>query len=95
MLAIRFNLTVGVFTRQYCEKRHGEYHLKHPEKDCLFLDANGRCSIYEDRPEQCRTWPFWPENFTAGRVRECAAKNCPGLQQMANKRSRPDTRPQV
>ena len=79
MLAIRFNLTVGVFTRQYCEKRHGEYHLKHPEKDCLFLDANGRCSIYEDRPKQCRTWPFWKSNIDTPEDWSQAAMRCPGI----------------
>lgn len=25
-----------------------------------FLE-NGRCGVYEARPLQCRTWPFWPE----------------------------------
>jgi len=30
---------------------------------CIFLDASGgnkRCSIYEDRPIHCKTYPFWP-----------------------------------
>ena len=27
---------------------------------CPFLD-NGKCGIYENRPTQCRTFPFWPE----------------------------------
>lgn len=28
--------------------------------DCRFFD-NGKCSIYEARPTQCRTYPNWPE----------------------------------
>jgi len=27
---------------------------------CVFLDAFGKCSIYEVRPVQCSTYPFWP-----------------------------------
>ncbi|KAJ1484251.1 hypothetical protein T484DRAFT_1948245 [Baffinella frigidus] len=30
---------------------------------CIFLDEKGACSIYEARPTQCRTYPFWPENM--------------------------------
>ena len=52
------------FTRQYCDKTDGWYHLKHPEKTCRFLDGK-RCTVYEGRPTQCRTWPFWPENMNA------------------------------
>ena len=36
--------------------------------DCIFLDRNsipGKavCGVYEDRPAQCRTWPFWDSNL--------------------------------
>jgi len=27
---------------------------------CVFLDPFGQCSIYDVRPVQCRTYPFWP-----------------------------------
>ena len=30
---------------------------------CRFLDANGRCSVYEARPLVCRVFPFYPEPF--------------------------------
>lgn len=28
--------------------------------ECIFLDENNMCSIYEARPLQCSTYPFWP-----------------------------------
>lgn len=31
-----------------------------PQKGCVFLDPFGKCSIYDVRPVQCRTYPFWP-----------------------------------
>ena len=30
------------------------------ESGCVFLDPTGQCSIYDVRPVQCRTYPFWP-----------------------------------
>ena len=30
------------------------------EGGCVFLNPIGQCSIYEVRPVQCRTYPFWP-----------------------------------
>ena len=31
-----------------------------PDHGCVFLDPFGQCSIYEVRPVQCHTYPFWP-----------------------------------
>jgi hypothetical protein len=44
------------------QKTEGLYHLKQPDNRCPFLTASG-CTIYEARPTQCRTWPFWAENM--------------------------------
>ena len=34
--------------------------LKRKEGACVFLDQGGQCSIYDVRPVQCSTYPFWP-----------------------------------
>lgn len=34
--------------------------LKRKESACIFLDQGGQCSIYDVRPVQCSTYPFWP-----------------------------------
>jgi Fe-S-cluster containining protein len=54
--------------------------------DCVFLDresAPGRalCRVYDARPPQCRTWPFWPENLRSVRSWTKAKKRtpCPGM----------------
>jgi hypothetical protein len=47
-------------------------------KDCVFLDEARRCSVYEDRPQQCRTWPFWEGNLTNARAWKTAQARCPG-----------------
>ncbi|MEZ6243953.1 MAG: YkgJ family cysteine cluster protein [Phycisphaerales bacterium] len=52
--------------------------------DCVFLDREtipGRaiCSIYEDRPSQCRTWPFWEGNLRSPNHWKVAGRTCPGI----------------
>ena len=52
--------------------------------DCIFLTRDAKtgkagCSIYEARPEQCRTWPFWDSNLTSKRAWASASRKCPGM----------------
>jgi Fe-S-cluster containining protein len=77
-LAQYLQLSTRAFTMRYCDKTDGFFHLRNPEKDCLFQKGN-RCRVYGARPEQCRTWPFWPENMS-GKVwfREIV-EICPGI----------------
>jgi hypothetical protein len=53
-----------------------------PNGDCVFLKRENDasfCSIYEARPLQCRTWPFWTENLESKSAWESAARTCPGM----------------
>jgi Fe-S-cluster containining protein len=44
---------------------------------CLFFDEKtNRCTIYDVRPNQCRTFPFW--DFFKRNVNE-VKKECPGI----------------
>lgn len=47
-------------------------------KPCRFL-KNGRCSVYEARPTQCRTFPFWPELMVNLKTYNEVKKDCPGI----------------
>jgi len=57
--------------------------IEHPvTKDCIFLqDKSGlrTCMIYPVRPNQCRNWPFWPNNLENPNAWNQAAKKCPGI----------------
>ena len=46
--------------------------------DCIFLGENG-CSIYEGRPLQCRTYPFWPSIVESRGNWEREKNSCPGI----------------
>lgn len=78
LLAKHLRLTTSAFTRKFCEKEAGIWKLRDFTSACRFLEGK-RCGVYEARPTQCRTWPFWPETLTAkGWSREVAAY-CPGV----------------
>jgi uncharacterized protein len=69
------------FRKQYCTRVEGSWALKEPlnkSPDCLFLKEK-RCSIYEARPTQCRTWPFWPEVMQAKAWKKAVVDFCPGV----------------
>lgn len=76
-LAAHFSISITEFTERYVELEDGMYQLKYGDKDCPFLKDN-RCAVYEARPWQCRTWPFWPENMDSRVWEEEVTSWCPG-----------------
>ena len=47
--------------------------------DCVLLDETTRkCTAYEERPRQCKTWPFWDSNIRNPEAWAEAAVACPG-----------------
>ena len=47
--------------------------------DCVFLDGQTRkCTVYEHRPRQCRTWPFWNSNIASPEAWQHTCEVCPG-----------------
>lgn len=51
--------------------------------DCVFLDrapdGKALCTIYDARPAQCRTWPFWSSNLRSRAAWQSSTSMCPGL----------------
>jgi Fe-S-cluster containining protein len=46
--------------------------------DCVFWGSDG-CSVYEDRPLQCRTFPFWESVVADQDSWRATAADCPGM----------------
>ncbi len=87
-IAGSLGLTEGEFLERYTRNTPEGRSIKdvRPEGssswDCVFLTReNGRtgCSIYEHRPAQCRTWPFWRSNLASRASWDRAARGCPGM----------------
>jgi uncharacterized protein len=76
-LAQHLQLSTSTFTRRYCQRTHGFFHLRNPTSDCVFLDG-ARCTVYGARPGQCRTFPFWRENMSPRAWRD-TARGCEGV----------------
>jgi len=51
------------------------------DEACVFYDDARGCTIYEGRPTQCRTWPFWAETVQRRRSWDKATRDCPGMNQ--------------
>lgn len=80
-IAAHLNLELQEFVDLYVRQIGDQYSLKEvgPQFDCVFLKGKG-CSIYEVRPTQCRTFPFWPRLMKSREAWEEAAKMCEGIQ---------------
>ncbi|HUG67118.1 MAG TPA: YkgJ family cysteine cluster protein [Pirellulaceae bacterium] len=50
-----------------------------PNGDCVFFDSETRkCTVYNARPRQCRTWPFWNSNLKSPQAWSETCEVCPG-----------------
>lgn len=78
--AKHLKMSLAEFKKKYCDRTQGIWHLKEDQElpDCLFL-KDKRCSVYEARPNQCRTWPFWPEVMNAKAWKTEVESFCPGV----------------
>lgn len=82
-LARRFDVTPAQLRAMYTDPLEGGGHTlrERPNGDCIFYARERGCTVYEDRPRQCRTWPFWRRVVrTPARWAE-EAYGCPGMNQ--------------
>ncbi len=49
-----------------------------PNRDCVFW-IDGECSVYEHRPLQCRSYPFWPAHLGSRSEWDELERECPGV----------------
>lgn len=50
-----------------------------PDYDCVFWEGGPGCVVYDVRPRQCRTFPFWPENIESPSAWRGVGRRCPGV----------------
>ena len=77
-------MPIGELKRKYLKRVMTRTSIiEHPAtKDCIFLEKEGNkkiCKIYPVRPNQCRKWPFWPENLSSANKWNNAAQKCDGI----------------
>ncbi len=79
-LSTHFNLSQEEFTRKYARYVDGQYALLEDSKnyDCVFY-KDKKCTVYESRPTQCRTFPWWVYHLREPSDWEAAASRCEGI----------------
>lgn len=79
-LAQHMGMEEDEFRDKFVRREGNRYSLReYPDGDCIFLDPKTRaCLVYEARPIQCRTWPFWTSNLASQKAWEETCESCPG-----------------
>ncbi|MFL5331156.1 MAG: YkgJ family cysteine cluster protein [Gemmataceae bacterium] len=75
--------TVGMpekeFTAVYTRKEGKRRSLREKANgDCVFFEHGRGCTVYEARPTQCRTWPFWESTTDTPEDWKQTQEGCPG-----------------
>ena len=79
-LAAQVGMTVPDFEAKYVRSVGVRKSLiEYENGDCVFFDTQVRkCTVYEARPRQCRTWPFWDSNVRTEEAWAQTCEVCPG-----------------
>lgn len=79
IIASHLKMTVQEFTRRHLRQMGDRLSLKElANYDCIFLKER-KCTIYNVRPQQCRTFPWWAYNLSSREAWEEAAQHCEGI----------------
>ncbi|MDR2094455.1 MAG: YkgJ family cysteine cluster protein [Treponema sp.] len=82
-LAGKLKMTYTGFIETYCRwirQGNGCEYLSLREKsslDCIFWQEG--CTVYEQRPLQCRAYPFWDSLLCSWENWQAASAGCPGM----------------
>ncbi len=79
-LAAAIRIDPAEFERRYVRKVGIRKSLREWDNgDCVFFHGESRtCQVYDARPRQCRTWPFWSSNLRSPEAWNEASDRCRG-----------------
>ncbi|MFT4552961.1 MAG: Fe-S-cluster containining protein [Chlamydiales bacterium] len=79
-MAEQQKISVEQFVHRYLRLVKGRLSLREDPKtyDCVFLKGK-KCSLYNSRPKQCRTFPFWPDNLESPETWISNESYCEGI----------------
>ncbi len=71
-------ISPDLFAKKYLRFINGRISLlEHDNGDCVMY--NSGCTVYETRPLQCRTFPYWTSNLKTRTEWKEQKKMCPGI----------------
>lgn len=74
---LRLEKRLGLPRESFTEKHDNHIVLKSNKDRCMFLKGK-LCSVHEDKPIQCSSFPFWKENMNEKTWQELKTF-CPGI----------------
>lgn len=81
-MAKHLKMPLEDFAQKYMRRIGNRLALRETKRgkdyDCVFLDGK-QCTVYDLRPEQCRTYPWWPDNINTPEDWKQEAKRCEGI----------------
>ena len=80
-LAAEMDLTVDEFEYQFVRRSGAEQELEGVPRWRLHPAGSRdsrKCTVYDARPIQCRTWPFWDSNLKKRKDWKETCEVCPG-----------------
>jgi Fe-S-cluster containining protein len=80
-------IPLDLFKRKYTRQKNNAYSLIEKKAlngdfDCVFLKDN-KCQVYQARPTQCKTFPWWPQNLNSEESWKGVAQECEGIHDKA------------
>lgn len=81
LMAERMQMSFKDFSMKYTRFVDGRVSLRENavSYDCVFLEDKKRCGLYDLRPKQCKTFPFWPQNIETPEAWNEIALHCEGI----------------
>jgi Fe-S-cluster containining protein len=83
-MARHLGISLDEFVAKYARKIEGKWALRERVVDhsCIFL-YDKSCRVYEVRPKQCRTFPFWKSALESKEAWNDLKKTCEGIREDA------------
>jgi len=79
-MAETLDMSVDRFESEFIRRVGVKKSLKeYADGDCILLEPDQRtCLVYQARPTQCRTWPFWDSTLKTKQAWKETCQECPG-----------------
>lgn len=79
-IADHLNISLQEFAKKYVRRIGDRFALLERPKnyDCVFL-KDKKCQVYQVRPKQCKTFPWWKENVSSQEAWDEAGSYCEGI----------------
>ena len=81
VLAQYLGIEITECIHRYVDRVSGRWALKENSQkgQCIFLNDQNQCKVYEGRPHQCRSFPWWPTVLETAERWLDTARTCEGI----------------